>query len=299
MAAGDSSAFFSGLDADWLELSTVDDATDRDGSVVDPADLDYPATQLRRELKARSFAAVDELVAAGETLQNLLASNTEVAGTVTDQALSGVSYGSREVPLATRASLRASRDRIRNLLGSVKISAGPGVTLSGSDGGFAAVLSNGLDEPVTVDVVAQSNGGVEIAPVEPVELAANGRSTVVLDAHANQSGVTNVTLTLTDIDGNPLGSSDELPIRSAQVSVVIWVIIGSGVGLLFVAIGVRIFRRLRRRSASRHQRPRATRSTRSRRTLRATHRRGDVSEPDPTDATPEARSRPASSPPAR
>ena len=247
---GDASAFFSGLDADWIELTSVADATDRDGSVVDPADLGYPATQLRRELTERSFAAVDELIASGETLQNLLARNTEVAATVTDEALSGASYGSREVPLATRGSLRASSDRIRNLLGSVKISAGPGVTLSGSDGGFAAVISNGLDEPVTVDVVAQSNGGVDISPLEPVELAANARSTVVLDAHANRSGVTNVTLTLTDIDGNPLGSSAELPIRSAQVSMVIWVIIGAGVGLLFLAIAVRIIRRIRRRSTA-------------------------------------------------
>ena len=73
----------------------------------------------------------------------------------------------------------------------------------------------------------------------------------MLDAHANRVGVTNVTLALTDSNGNPLGESDQLPIRSAQVSVVIWLIIGTGVGLLFLAILVRLFRRVRgsRRSA--------------------------------------------------
>ena len=111
------------------------------------------------------------------------------------------------------------------------------------------MIENGLDHPVTVNVVARSDGGVEIEPIEPVELAANSRSTVVLDAHANQVGVTNVTLALTDVDGNPLGSTDQLPIRSAQVSVVIWLIIGTGVGLLFLAILVRLFRRIRGRSA--------------------------------------------------
>ena len=57
----------------------------------------------------------------------------------------------------------------------------------------------------------------------------------------------NVTLLLTDADGTPLGSSDQLPIRSAQVSNVIWVIMGAGVLLLFVAILLRLVRRIRGR----------------------------------------------------
>ncbi len=246
---GDASAFFSGLDVDWLDLTTVADATGRDGTIADIAELDYPATQRNRQLKQRSFAAADGLISAGGTLQNLLTLNTEVSEAVTNQALAGVSYGSRETPIPARKSLVATQGWIASQLGSVKISAGPGVTLSGSDGGFATVIENELDQPVTVNVVARSDGGVEIEPIEPVKLAANSRSTVVLDAHANQVGVTNVTLALTDVDGNPLGSTDQLPIRSAQVSVVIWLIIGTGVGLLFLAILVRLFRRIRGRSA--------------------------------------------------
>jgi hypothetical protein len=67
-----------------------------------------------------------------------------------------------------------------------------------------------------------------------------------------------VTLSLTDCPEDPanpaqctgtttpLGSADELPIRSAQVSKVIWLIIGIGATLLFGAILVRLARRLRR-----------------------------------------------------
>ena len=36
-----------------------------------------------------------------------------------------------------------------------------------------------------------------------------------------------------------------LPVRSAQVSQVIWLILGVGVGLLFLAIAVRLVRRIR------------------------------------------------------
>ncbi len=164
------------------------------------------------------------------------------------RALAGVSYGSRETPVTARSSLLAAQRWIGTQLQSVRVSAGPGVTLSGTDGGFATVIVNDLDEPVTVNIVGRSDGGVEIEPIEPIELAANSRSTVVLDAHANRVGVTNVTLALTDIDGNPLGATDQLPIRSAQVSVVIWLIIGTGVALLFLAILVRLYRRLRGRS---------------------------------------------------
>jgi len=242
---GDGTAFFNGLDVDWLDLTTVADATDRDGRETDPSELTYPVTQERRQLDATSFEAVDGLIDTGETLQNLLTLNTQVADTVTAQALAGASYGSREIPNTARTSMVQSRGWITDLFESITISSGPGVTLSGSDGGFAAVIRNALDQPVTVDVRATSNGGVDISPIEPVQLAANSQSTVVLDAHANRVGVTNVTLTLTDLDGRTLGSSDELPIRSAQVSVVIWLIIGTGLGLLFLAILVRLVRRVR------------------------------------------------------
>jgi hypothetical protein len=242
---GDPSAFFSGLGVDWLDLTTVADATDRDGREVDPADLDYPATQRKRQLDAPSFDAVRALISAGETLQNVLTLNTRVSDTVTDEALAGASYGSRETPVAALRALGRSRAWISEQLGKIKISAGPGVTLSGTSGGFAAVILNELDQPVTVDVVARSNGGVEISPIDPVDLAANSRSTVVLEARASRVGVTNVTLALTDIEGNPLGSTAVLPIRSAQVSVVIWLIIGTGLGLLFLAILGRLVRRVR------------------------------------------------------
>ncbi len=241
----DPSAFFSGLEVDWLDLTTVADATDRDGTIVEADELAYPASQQRRQLDPPSFTAADELISAGETLQNLLTLNNEVSEVVTDRALTGVSYGSRETPIAARGRLVDAQEWIDGVLGSITISAGPGVTLSGSDGGFATVIENTLDEPVTVNVVARSDGGVEIAPIQPVELAANSRSTIVLDAHAIRVGVTNVTLALTDDQGNPLGQTAELPIRSAQVSVVIWLIIGTGVGLLFLAILVRLIRRVR------------------------------------------------------
>jgi hypothetical protein len=89
--------------------------------------------------------------------------------------------------------------------------------------------------------------GVTVDTGDPVVLAAKSRTTVLLDAHASNPGVHNVTLTVTDVDGTPLGSSDRLPVRSNHVSDVIWVILGVGGGILFLAIVLRLYRRFRPR----------------------------------------------------
>ena len=54
-----------------------------------------------------------------------------------------------------------------------------------------------------------------------------------------------MTLVVADKRGTPLGATTGLTIRSAQVSNVIWLFVGIGCALLFGAIGVRLFRRVR------------------------------------------------------
>lgn len=255
----DSSGFFEGLDVDWVHLTDVSTATERTPTAFDLADIHYPRRQAARELDAANFIAVDALVRAGEALQNVLTENDRIASTVTDQALNAASYASRSNPDATRVRTDRSRAWIETELGRIEISAPPGVTLSGSSGKFATTITNGLDQPVTVRIEAQREGDLDIRGPATVEVDANSRATVLLRASTDTPGVHNVTLVLTDCPEladdptkcdpetvTPLGASDELPIRSAQVSKVIWLIIGTGAGLLFGAILVRLVRRVRR-----------------------------------------------------
>ena len=239
--------FFAGLQLDWLDLSTVSDATERPAAVVDPARLAYPKRQADRELTDASFEAAEDLITSGRRLETLLTRNDQVASTVTDQALTSTSYAVRDAPRSARKAVRASQAWIRSRLGSVQVDAPLGVTLSGGTGTFAATITNGLDQPVTVMVTARSDRGIEVSDSEPQLLAADSRTTVLLDVHTRRAGVHNVTLYATDVDGGRLGSSDTVPIRSAQVSTVIWVIMASGAGILFVAVVVRLVRRFRRR----------------------------------------------------
>ena len=48
-----------------------------------------------------------------------------------------------------------------------------------------------------------------------------------------------------DESGRPLGAAEEISVRSNKVGRIIWVIMGAGVGILFLAIAVRLVRRVR------------------------------------------------------
>jgi hypothetical protein len=246
--------FFAGLGVDWLDLTTLTDATSRTGRRVVPDDLVYPARQDMFELDPETFQAAQGLIADGETLQNLLTRNDEVAAEIAEEALTGTSYNARKAQISSRAALNRSRGWVQDRLRSVEIGAPPGVTLSSATGDFVATVTNRLDQTVTVSILARSDSGITITRPEPVEMAPKSRTSVLLQARTTEAAVHNVTLLLTDAEGTPLGSSDRLPIRSAQVSNVIWVILGAGVLLLFGAILVRLVRRIR----GRHDQPAET-----------------------------------------
>ncbi|GAA2141363.1 DUF6049 family protein [Nocardioides koreensis] len=242
--------FFEGLDVDWLHLTTVSDVAGGIARQVSQEQLDYPPRLDRSELDSANFSSAEALIRAGATLQNVLTDNDSVASTVADQAMRATSYGHRASPDGARAATDRSRAWIEQEMGSIRIDAPPAVTLSSTSGRFAATISNGLDEPVTVSIQALTDEPQAIRGPETVDIGPGGRTSVLLNASFRRLGVHNVTLVVTDADGVPLGSSDQLPIRSAQVSKVIWLILGTGVALLFGAIAVRLFRRVRVASKS-------------------------------------------------
>lgn len=245
--------FFGGLDVDWLDLTSVDRVSaSTESKPVAGETLRYPSWQEAAELDGANFEAAEELMGSGAALQNLLTLNNLVSGTVTDQALGTTSYSARSLPISNRASADRSRQWIDQRLGQVLISAPSGcvsggcaVTLSSSSGQFQATITNGLDQPVTVSLEAQTDDGLKITGPRVVDVRAGGRASVLLTARTGENGIHDVTLRVTDKRGTPLGASTRLSIRSAQLSNVIWLFVGSGAALLFGAIGLRLFRRIR------------------------------------------------------
>jgi hypothetical protein len=91
---------------------------------------------------------------------------------------------------------------------------------------------------------------LRIAKVAPVTLGPGRRTSIRLEVRSDDIGVHAVTLRVTDANGRPLGSETRFSVRTSHVSTVIWVIIGIGGALLLLAIGVRLYRRVRRRRAT-------------------------------------------------
>jgi hypothetical protein len=240
-------SYFSGLDADWLDLTSVERVSEAaEPTGVVGATLRYPKWQAAAELGQPSFDAAEALIRAGVALQNLLTLNNLVSGSVTDEALGTTSYSARSRPISNRASADASRAWIDTRLGRVHVEGVPrAVTLSSSTGRFQATIANTLDQPVTVSLEAKADGTLTIDGPRRVDVGANRRVAVLLTARTDENGIHDVTLVVTDKRGTPLGASTSLTVRSAQVSNVIWLFLGIGCALLFGAIGVRLFRRLR------------------------------------------------------
>ena len=238
--------FFGGLDVDWLDLVEIGEISDRRGRPVDAETLTYPDAQARHELDAANFSSATALAAAGETLQNVLTRNNTVAAAVTDESLTTLSYARRTDPNSARADAERSRAWITARLESITVEAPRAVTLASTSGRFAATVSNSLDHPVTVSLQSLSEQPMTIDGPETIDIAAESSTSVLMRAATDRLGVHRVELLVTDEEGTPIGSTDNLPIRSVQVSQLIWVILGTGVALLFGAIAVRLVRRVRR-----------------------------------------------------
>ncbi len=249
-SASDSAAFFAGLDGiDWFQLAPISVGATQPPQTIKAGDLAYPARQVRRELPAETLEASRELIASGKSLQTTLSRNDIVSVSVTDAALTSVSYADRTAPRTARVVAQRNRGWIQRQLGKITITAPPSLTLSGSSGPLPATVSNGLDYPVTVRIIGQTSGSgdssVTVTGANRLRLAPGERVGVKLQVSATTPGVSNVKLLVTDVDDVPLGGSASLPLRSAEVGSIVWVIIGAGVSLLVAAIGIRLIRRLR------------------------------------------------------
>jgi hypothetical protein len=243
-----SASFFSGLDLDWLDLTSVTGATEALPAQSRSGDeIRYPERQTTFELDAANFVAANDLRQAGEKLQALLTLNNLVGGTVTDQSLASTSYAARARPDSNRVAADRSRQWIEERMQAVEVSTPSAVTLSSINGSFPASIENKLDQPVTVSLSARGSDedGLRIADVGEIDLLPGTSTTVLLDARTDTPGVHDVTIAVTDKAGRPLGGSDELSIRSARVSNVIWLFLAAGIGLLFGTIAFRLVRRVR------------------------------------------------------
>ncbi len=153
--------------------------------------------------------------------------------------------------MLARARTTSTTGYVRAQMAQVQIEGPQFVMMSGESGPIQVTLVNGLDEPVTVGLrVTTPGSSLRIDQVKPVRLGPGRRTSIRLEASAQDIGVHAVTVLTTDSEGVPLGSEARLSVRTSHVSTVIWVIMAAAGALLLVAIVVRLYRRIRRRRAT-------------------------------------------------
>jgi hypothetical protein len=245
----DAESFFTDLDQPWLDLVPVSDVAARPAVDLPDASLTYTDADLAAELDAGHFAAATRATDASTLLEQVLALQTTIELQVGDETLVTLSEHHRARPRpALTATARVER-WLDEDLAKIQIEAPTSVTLSGDSGKLGATLVNGLDQPVKVTVEVTTDGQLKLQGDGTRELGPFARSVLRYEATTTQGGVHTVRLAVTSLDGVALGSSDELPIRAARVSALIWIVMAVGALVLFGMIGYRLPGQIRQRRA--------------------------------------------------
>ena len=193
-------------------------------------------------------------------MSGVLTSPDLVRPQATDEALT-TAVGAAAAAGERGGGLRPRRAaaRLDDQLASIDVVAPSSLTLSSADGTLGATVVNGLDQPVTVQVRAADRRHARGRGVRACcSLGPGDRSRLLLDVSASRLGIHEVRLLVTDQDGTPLGGAAALPVRSAQVSAIIWYILVLGAVLLFGTILVRVVRQVRERRRAGEPAARAT-----------------------------------------
>jgi hypothetical protein len=244
-------SFFEGLDVPWIRQVDVPFAQ----AISRPGDFDgrltYSRAVRRREIPVPNILAAQELNAAGSVLADLLTRNDTIDEQVGRAAMLGASTNARRRPHRAQVMTRRISEEMHGRLEQVYVESSALVTMSSETGNFSVTVVNGLDEPVTVGIEAATGSDeLEIRAPDLVSLGAGQRASVRLAVTSTGTGVHSVRISPTTREGRPLGQSTKVKVRSSQVGLVIWLVMGTGAAVFFAAIGARIVRRVRKRDAA-------------------------------------------------
>jgi hypothetical protein len=245
----DAESFFTDLDQPWLDLVPVSEVAVRPAVDLPDASLTYTDADLAAELDASHFSAATRATDASTLLEQVLALQTRIEAQVRDETLVTLSEHHRARPRPALTATGRIEEWLDEDLGKIKIEAPTAVTLSGDSGKLGATLVNGLDQPVEVSVKVTTDGQLRLQGDGTRQLGPFARSVLRYEATTTQAGVHKVRLAVTSLDGVPLGSSDELPIRAARVSALIWIVMVVGGLVLFGMLGYRLPGQIRQRRA--------------------------------------------------
>ncbi len=160
-------------------------------------------------------------------------------------AASGTSLWRDDLPARVAVTERATQESVKSV-DKVTVTGPTFVALSSATGRFPLTVTNGLSVPVTVEVVVRAeNPAVTVDAISPLTLDPGQRRDIEATARSDGSGLTGVKVRLTTLSHRPVGQPWTFDVRSTQIGVAIWVVMGVGAAILFGAAGRRIVQRVR------------------------------------------------------
>jgi hypothetical protein len=247
------SGFFAGLQVPWLTMIDLPGLLAASpGASTNGAAPEYPSEQRGAEVPHGNLLASHRLNRTGSVFAGLLARNSTVDEDLGKAAMLASSADVHSHPRSARVRAQDTNQLVEREMRKVRIEGPSFVTMSSESGTFAVTIINGLDESVRVGIRTRTDSKKMVIPsADPVTLGPGQRASVRMKATTGDIGVHSVTLVPVNADGKALGNVTRFNVRSSQVGLVIWVIMGVGGAVLLVMIVMRIVRRVsRRRKAS-------------------------------------------------
>jgi hypothetical protein len=214
-----------------------------------------PSPTVFRALGPGVVDKIRELRRSGGTLAVILSSRAATNKFQRAFAMSGSAQW-RLFPLTGIRLITAEITDAQVALSKVRITGPPFVAMSSDSGRFPLTVTNGLDRPITVSIaVRPADPALSIQPIEAFQVDAGRQRDVQVVATAAGSGVTSVRAKVATPAGAGFGRPWRFDVRSTQIGLVIWIVMGVGGAILFTAAGYRIVNRIRGNETGRRQAP--------------------------------------------
>lgn len=213
--------------------------------------LSYPNSVREDELDGALVDGLERLATRTRDFTSMLVKPRPARQRLAQAFLRGSSVSWRNAPGRGSNLVDTTLTSIEQTMNRVHVISPPFVTLSSHSGRFPVTIANDTSRPVKVALQVRPRvaGRLKIDPIEPVVVAPQRKATVTVSAHAPSGGVIQVGVGLATPTHLRFGATEQFTVRATEYGVFGWVIMGVGLGLLFLASGIRLVRRVR---ASRH-----------------------------------------------
>ncbi len=230
--------------APWMDPAPLTELAGQPPPEVDRTTVRYPKAQLRAELPASYLSAVSDMHDGVSLFSAILTDRSQYIPAFQRSLLllESTWWRGRE----SRAN-RLARDRgyLSDLRGEVRVQPG-NFTFSSRRGTIALTISNGLEQPVVVNLrLDPQTARLRLEPTEVQTIGPRSKAQVEVAATAVAPGGVLVRAGLHTVGGPAYGQPVRLRITITEYgTVALYITIGAA-AVLFLAAGIRVLRRLR------------------------------------------------------